>query len=416
MKIKAKSDTLFKLKPKLSNELSATEKVFVKNGTEFEIEYYVDVGSNHWQIELLESAVGDAKITSWYIFRPDFELKTPITLKVVSDTLFKLEPKLSSELTDIQKIFVKNGTQFEVASYLPAASNHTRLALANATLGPNRLNSWYAYTPDIKLQGDRQELKVVSDTLFKAEPALSSELSAADKIFVKNGTVFELSSYGAIEKNHVRVALQGAFLGPGNRNTWYAYAPDIQISGNIPGNRPNDQNSAGGGGSSQPANPVNPTNPANPVNLGKAMRFPGFDGLYYTNNPIIWTTAYGERGHFTWGEATHGGTRIPENQDVVYGMIRVAKALEDIRYRFGGRPMSINSWYRPPAVNAAVGGASQSRHLAGDAADFVISGYHPYDVFDKLDAWWGNKGGLASASVFTHIDTRGYRARWSYGY
>ena len=26
----------------------------------------------------------------------------------------------------------------------------------------------------------------------------------------------------------------------------------------------------------------------------------------------------------------------------------------------------------------------------------------------------GQKGGLASATSFTHIDVRGYRARWSY--
>lgn len=407
MRIKAKSDTLFKLQPKLSNQLSETEKVFIKNGSEFDIEYYVDVGDNHWQVELLEPTVGDQKTKLWYIFQPDFELKTSVTVKVISDTLFKQEPKISSELTDTQKVFVKNGTLFELASYLPAAGNHTKLALANATLGSNRLNTWYAYTPDIKIEGDRQELNVISDTLFKAEPKLSSELAEQDKVFVKNGTVFELNSYGAVEKNHVKVSLQGAFLGTQNRTTWYAYIPDIQINGNVPGNKPNDQNSGNTGGNAQPANPVN---------LGKALKFPGFDGFYYTNNPIIWKTDYGERGHFTWGEATHGGTRIPENQNVVYGMIRVAKALEDVRHKFGGRPMSINSWYRPPAINAAVGGASQSRHLVGDAVDFLVSGYHPYDVFAKLDAWWGSKGGLASASVFTHIDTRGYRARWSYGY
>jgi hypothetical protein len=52
----------------------------------------------------------------------------------------------------------------------------------------------------------------------------------------------------------------------------------------------------------------------------------------------------------------------------------------------------------------------------GDAVDFVIPGYHPYDVFAELNGWWGSKGGLASATVFTHIDARGYRARWSYGF
>ena len=97
-------------------------------------------------------------------------------------------------------------------------------------------------------------------------------------------------------------------------------------------------------------------------------------------------------------------------------MIRIAEALEEIRTMFGNRPMQINSWYRDPVTNAAVGGASMSRHLTGDAVDFVIQGYHPYDVFAELDYWWGSRGGLASSTVFTHIDGRGYRARWDYGY
>lgn len=402
MHIRVKSDTYFKLKPKFSSELTDTEKVLVKNGTEFDIEYYVDLGGNHWEVELIEPTIGDQATKTWYIYEPDVELKSPITLKVISDTLFKAEPKLSSELSDTEKIFVGNGTEYEVASYLPASGSHVKVTLASANLGPEKRNTWYVYQPDVEISGARRELKVISDTLFKAKPSLSKELSSKEKVFVKNGTVFELNSYGAVERNHIKVALEGAFLGTDNLTTWYAYLPDIRIDGNEVGNQPSDTNSV-----SQPAVAKDP---------GQGLRFPGFDGLYYTNHPIIWTNAHGERGNFTWGEATHGGTRLPESQEVVYGMIRICKALEDIRKTYGGRPIKINSWYRPSAVNAAVGGASRSRHLVGDAVDFVIAGIHPYDVYAKLDGWWGPKGGLASATVFTHIDTRGYRARWSYGY
>ena len=90
--------------------------------------------------------------------------------------------------------------------------------------------------------------------------------------------------------------------------------------------------------------------------------------------------------------------------------------LEEIRKMYGNKPMQINSWYRDPATNAAVGGASQSRHLSGDAVDFVVPGVSCFDVFARLDPWWGSRGGLASSSVFTHIDVRGYKARWDYGY
>ncbi len=86
------------------------------------------------------------------------------------------------------------------------------------------------------------------------------------------------------------------------------------------------------------------------------------------------------------------------------------------RAYFGGKPIQINSWYRDPVSNRRAGGASRSRHLVGDAVDFVVTGIHPQEVNKRLESWWGSKGGLASASCFTHIDTRGCRARWTYGF
>jgi hypothetical protein len=240
------------------------------------------------------------------------------------------------------------------------------------------------------------QARVISDTFFKLRPAQSSGLSDREKVFIKNGSKFKLASHGQVESNHVKVALAKDFLGPENRNTWYAFVPDIEIEGTELTNKPKDSNVA--------------KNPANPKDRGQELRFPGFSGIYYTNNPII------TGGNFTWGEATHGGTRIPVSADVVNGMIRVAKAMEEIRSMLGSQPITINSWYRDPATNARVGGASMSRHLVGDATDFVVPGMHPYDVFDKLDRWWGSRGGLASSTVFTHIDCREYRARWDYGF
>lgn len=405
MQIQVISTTYFKRQPKLSSELNDSQKVLVQNGSVFNIEYYVDVGNNHWQVELFEPTLGDQKTTSWYVYTPDIKLLTDTTVTTISDTLFKLEPKLSSALPESSKVFVENKTTFKLVSHLPAADNHVKLELADATLGSNKEKIWYAYMPDVKLQGDRQTLEIISDTLFKTSPVLSSQLGDADKIFVKNGTVFELNSYAQPDKNHVKVALQGAFLGPQNRNTWYAYVPDIMISGTEIGNNPDDSK---------------PDKPTNSADRGFAMKFPGYEGTYYSKDPIYWETQYGERGHFTWGEALHadasGNYRHPANSSVVDGILRVAKVMEDIRKMYGDVPIQINSWYRDPATNAAVGGASRSRHMSGDAVDFVVPGVHPYDVYARLDPWWGSKGGLASSTVFTHIDVRGYKARWDYGY
>jgi uncharacterized protein YcbK (DUF882 family) len=50
--------------------------------------------------------------------------------------------------------------------------------------------------------------------------------------------------------------------------------------------------------------------------------------------------------------------------------------LEPIRMQLG-RPMIITSGYRPPWLNAAVGGADDSAHLDGRAADVKVVGMTP---------------------------------------
>ena len=48
--------------------------------------------------------------------------------------------------------------------------------------------------------------------------------------------------------------------------------------------------------------------------------------------------------------------------------------LDDWRVQYGG-PRTMNSAYRNPARNARVGGASQSRHMYGDAGDLNNNSY-----------------------------------------
>lgn len=120
-------------------------------------------------------------------------------------------------------------------------------------------------------------------------------------------------------------------------------------------------------------------------------------------------------GNFTWGEFTKNLTRVPQSEKAIDQIARLAYYLEDVRSLFGNPSIIINSGYRPPSVNRAVGGASNSQHLYGAAADIVVGGIRPNEVYTRLNAWHGSKGGLASSSSFTHIDLRGYRARWRYG-
>lgn len=245
------------------------------------------------------------------------------------------------------------------------------------------------------MSNQKRKLTVTQNTVFKREPVQSSKLATGDKVSVAAGSVFELHSYDSSlegdEKDHIKVALQPPqFLGQPPRNTWYVYGPHAEFEGTDDDNKPND-----------PA----PDRPAS----GSPITLPG-GRTVYTGQAII------SGGHFTWGEATRYGARIPVDNSVVDGIIRVAKAMEEVRDFLGDRPITVNSWYRDPATNRRVGGARDSRHMRGDAVDFVVQGMHPSDVQVRLDGWWGCRGGLASASSFSHIDCRGVKARWRYGF
>ena len=84
--------------------------------------------------------------------------------------------------------------------------------------------------------------------------------------------------------------------------------------------------------------------------------------------------------------------------------------LEDLRSHFG-KPVTINSGYRCTVHNANVGGAKNSQHLKGTAADVVVSGVSPSTVY----AWADENnptGGVGKYNSFTHIDVRSGKARW----
>lgn len=88
--------------------------------------------------------------------------------------------------------------------------------------------------------------------------------------------------------------------------------------------------------------------------------------------------------------------------------------LQIIRNHFGA-PITINSGYRCTIHNRNVGGATNSRHTKGDAADIVVRGVAPKEVAKYAESI-GIKGiGLyetASDGHFVHIDTRETKSFW----
>lgn len=83
--------------------------------------------------------------------------------------------------------------------------------------------------------------------------------------------------------------------------------------------------------------------------------------------------------------------------------------LEQLRYNLGGKAIIINSGYRSPAHNKRVGGATNSQHLYGRAADIVVRGVSPSRVYAEADKLFN---GVGRYNTFTHVDTRAGRARF----
>ncbi|AOT70682.1 YcbK family protein [Geosporobacter ferrireducens] len=92
-----------------------------------------------------------------------------------------------------------------------------------------------------------------------------------------------------------------------------------------------------------------------------------------------------------------------------------------------GRPMLVNSGYRTPAYNKQIGGAANSYHIQGIAADIALpmaefSGYTPARRNEFLnnirDKWTqlcnadGLGGGVGFYNTFFHLDSRKTAAFW----
>lgn len=161
--------------------------------------------------------------------------------------------------------------------------------------------------------------------------------------------------------------------------------------------------------------------------------------------------------YFKWKEFLHG-TDYEENgvknspppAELMFNIVPLALLLDEALHRLG-KPMYFTSVYRNPEYNGAVGGSSGSSHQDFTAADVVVDGVEPRLVaktFERLvdrpivcpidldfprtphPLWKSFKpvglriektgagtafiyqGGIHAYNTFTHVDVRGWHARW----
>ncbi len=78
-----------------------------------------------------------------------------------------------------------------------------------------------------------------------------------------------------------------------------------------------------------------------------------------------------------------GLDNIPNDEHLKNLQVVVDEIAQPLRDHFG-KPVRINSGYRSPALNAAIGGSKKSQHSKGEALDLEIDGVSNLEVADWI--------------------------------
>lgn len=100
-----------------------------------------------------------------------------------------------------------------------------------------------------------------------------------------------------------------------------------------------------------------------------------------------------------------------DGSDTVLISDELVNILQKIRDHFGVA-VTINSGYRTSTYNKKVGGATNSQHVKGTAADIVVKGVDPLTVAQYSEYLMPDSGGIGVYQTFTHVDVRTSRSRW----
>ena len=98
-----------------------------------------------------------------------------------------------------------------------------------------------------------------------------------------------------------------------------------------------------------------------------------------------------------------------DGADLVLVCPALVDGLEALRERIG-RPLHVNSWFRTVEHNARIGGARDSQHVRGLAADVTARGVLPGDVATLAEEL--GFGGVGIYASFVHVDVGPAGRRW----
>ncbi|MGW4198398.1 D-Ala-D-Ala carboxypeptidase family metallohydrolase [Streptomyces sp. NPDC005004] len=118
----------------------------------------------------------------------------------------------------------------------------------------------------------------------------------------------------------------------------------------------------------------------------------------------------GSTAHFNWSEFCDRSSGNFDGGKVSAAAVkenarRAMYKLEALRKKLGNVPITVNSGFRSIAHNAEIGGASDSMHLCGTAADLDVPGIADRTVYQKAETC--GFSGLERYDVdHQHVDSR----------
>lgn len=101
--------------------------------------------------------------------------------------------------------------------------------------------------------------------------------------------------------------------------------------------------------------------------------------------------------------------------EVLKNLTELAKNLEVLRKHIG-QPIRVTSGFRSREHNKKIGGATNSFHVLGMAADIQVSKMTPEQLAKTIELLIAEgkmkEGGLGIYRTWVHYDVRGTKARW----
>jgi uncharacterized protein YcbK (DUF882 family) len=118
--------------------------------------------------------------------------------------------------------------------------------------------------------------------------------------------------------------------------------------------------------------------------------------------------------NFSLSEFSSSDGTAPSGE-VLKNLTELAKNLEVLRKHLG-QPIRVTSGFRSREHNRKIGGATNSYHVLGMAADIQVAKITPQQVAKAIELLIAEgkmkEGGLGIYRTWVHYDFRGTKSRW----